>query len=79
MNLLLDQMEMGKLDFCSITGLGQMEGVPHLRSSSSRPHIQGSHNNHPGEVRNEFMPFGKSTKKYLRIVAKLWLRSRSSR
>ena len=63
MDLLLDQMEMGKLDFCSITGLGLMEGVPHLRSSSSRPHIQGSHNNHPGEVRNESMPFHKSTKK----------------
>ena len=38
-----------------LTGLGLMEVVPrHRSSSSSRPHIQGSHNNHPGDKRNEF-------------------------
>ena len=55
-------MEMVMLDFCSLTGLGRMEGVPHLRSSSSRPHIQGSRNNHPGDKRNEFVPRGKELK-----------------
>ena len=31
------------------TGLGQLEGAPHPRNSSSRPHSQGSHNSHPAK------------------------------